>query len=747
MTDDDAPVDEPDPEGAETDAAEAGTSRTDGDGAPVSASTAGAPSSTSAADDDEERSSVVPAWLEVLAIVSATGPLAVGSVALVLAMLEAYSMVASLVIALPLWALSVWTTVRLLGLTSATSRRDHTMAGVVVLIVLASFAWNGIHASEHLWVGRDPGSYAATARVIVRDGKLTTDFFDPFLIGNDTVRPLATAAYTERVVEDGTSTPDHIEYQFNHVISAVLAVGYDIGGPTVMFRIPALLLAVTLLSIYAIAARLTRRSWLGVAAVIAFAASMPYVVNARDTYSESITALFFWAGLLATVHAIRRIDPAVAFAAGALIGGTAMARIDGAVQLVAAAPFALALACRGRRGLVAAGTFSLGAFATFAIGSIDGWGFSSAYYDALRESRRQVEALMAVAWVGCGIAYVLWRTRPAIRSWYSSTTTRLAAVAGVVVTGAMFALWFVRPAVQTVRDPRFTQIVEGLQRLEGRTPDPTRVYSEQTLNWMAWYLGPPAVALAAIGAGFLAWRSMRGETRWLGPVLGIALVIGGSVYLWRPEITPDHIWAMRRFVFVVVPGLAVLAVYGIAQIAQVLRSRIGDVATGALAALAALAVVVAPILATAPVRELQEQANFLGPMDDLCAALPEDAAVLVLQGARSPLTQTIYAWCGTPTASLTEPDPDLIREIAADSAAECRHLHIVSVKRVPTEAHLEVLEDLQPLFSETPTLTREVVNDRVLGLTLTVRPSAYDIEYLQIASAPVDIELDPSCDA
>ncbi len=64
-------------------------------------------------------------------------------------------------------------------------------------------------------------------------------------------------------------------------------------------------------------------------------------------------------------------------------------------------------------------------------------------------------------------------------------------------------IWFaVRPYVQTVRGhPGLAErhFIELLQRLQGLPLDPTRLYSEQTLYWVIWYIGLPTVLLGAFG--------------------------------------------------------------------------------------------------------------------------------------------------------------------------------------------------------------------------------------------------------
>ena len=61
----------------------------------------------------------------------------------------------------------------------------------------------------------------------------------------------------------------------------------------------------------------------------------------------------------------------------------------------------------------------------------------------------------------------------------------------------------VRPYFQTVRgetDPATISYVAELQKLAHLAIDPRRQYSEDSLYWVIWYIGVPAVILGAIGS-------------------------------------------------------------------------------------------------------------------------------------------------------------------------------------------------------------------------------------------------------
>jgi hypothetical protein len=136
----------------------------------------------------------------------------------------------------------------------------------------------------------------------------------------------------------------------------------------------------------------------------------------------------------------------------------------------------------------------------------------------------------------------------------------------------------IRPYLQTVRgqaSPTIIRMVAALQRMAGLPVDGQRQYYEQSLNWVAWYLGVPAVLLACAGAAVLGrrwvratfdWRSspegrssVEAARMWALPFLIIAW--SAATMLWDPAVAPWQPWASHRLVPVVLPGLVLLGVW------------------------------------------------------------------------------------------------------------------------------------------------------------------------------------------
>ena len=69
-----------------------------------------------------------------------------------------------------------------------------------------------------------------------------------------------------------------------------------------MFRVPALLGAVGLLTIYAVGCRLIRRPWLVLAAIAGLAVALPEIQVTRDSFSEAATQVLLWGGVFLLLH-------------------------------------------------------------------------------------------------------------------------------------------------------------------------------------------------------------------------------------------------------------------------------------------------------------------------------------------------------------------------------------------------------------------------------------------------------------
>jgi hypothetical protein len=144
---------------------------------------------------------------------------------------------------------------------------------------------------------------------------------------------------------------------------------------------------------------------------------------------------------------------------------------------------------------------------------------------------------------------------------------------------------------------------------------------------------------------------MRRTLRAAAPAMVVTVLLGllglGSLYLWRPSITPDQLWASRRYVPAILPAFALLATLPLGWVLD--RARPARNWRVAVVSVLGAALVIAPAVSTWPLRQLAQQRGYVGVMLEACDLLGEDATVLVVDPwSAVVLPSAVRAWCDVP---------------------------------------------------------------------------------------------------
>ena len=598
------------------------------------------------------------------------------------------------------------------GLSATTTR----WWGAAYVLATASALVNGRLAAEHSIVDRDPGTYAMTARWLVRGHDLTM----PQLSGPFTGQPLSAAL--------APAGNGEVQFQFVHGLPTLQAVAHWLLGEDGLYRVPAALAALALLALFGLALELLRPAW-AFAGTLLLAISLPFLYVARDGFSESLMLIMIAAGAWMLLAALRAGSRRRAALAGVLLGATACARVDFMVYGLALALVLLWVgtlpgnrepgsAWRGgaRTALLA------GLVPGVAIGLLDVMERSRAYYGAQREAVLQLTAAtVVVVLVG-----VLLARPPAVarrvRALWERHRTRLAAGAvGMVVLAGALAV--VQPLLRTTRDPALmlprAGIFEPLQREAGVSPvDPARTFYEHAGHWIAWHDGWPVLILAIAGAALLVWRVVRGEARAAEGVVLAFAVVPLALIIAKPSIYPDQPWAARRMVPFALPGALLLATAAVAWAVERARGRL---AARAALALGLLALFVPAALVSGRVAGFQEYAGLHRPIDAVCSAVPKDAAVVVVNESNltTVLPGALTSWCGVPASG---PPPGMdVKALTAAWRAEGRELWGVAAT-----------EDALRQAGFTPVASGRTVMRHVLHRTVLGAPDRTDEQIYEL---------------
>jgi hypothetical protein len=567
---------------------------------------------------------------------------------------------------------------------------------ISTLVVVAGFAvWQLAENSQQIIVLRDPGTYLQFAYWIAQQG---TTHIPQSLAAFGGSHPGMTFS-SLGFYQSGTT----IQPQFMAGLPMVLAIGVWAGGTLTAVAMAPIIGACAILAFAGLVGRLAGGRWAPAAALV-LAITLPQQYTSRNTFSETLAQIMLFGGLCLladsfTLTSGRHVLPtpavtswrdgpapnvALAFFGGLAIGLTLLIRIDGASDLLPAIPFLGILLVTRRPQAV---PFGLGLIIGVAYGLADGFLLSRSYLDSLAPSLRPLAiiVLAAVALTGIGMAIVNVRTfRRWIRYLLRSRPLRWLPEAAAVLTVLVIIGFAVRPYFQTVRGetvPATINYVAELQKLAGLPIDGHRQYAEDSLYWVIWYLGVPAVILGTLGLALLVRRGLKSLITWrdsgAARIWALPLLIAGWVIvsvLWRPGIIPDQPWASRRLVPMVIPGLILAAAWMAAWIKERGHQLGASRVAGSIVAVCCVIALLVPAAVTTfgvgttktASGSTRLTANGLAfkrtaqgenrAVRQLCSAIGPDASVVIVDSQTADrFSQVVRGMCDTPTARIDSP--------------------------------------------------------------------------------------------
>jgi hypothetical protein len=381
---------------------------------------------------------------------------------------------------------------------------------------------------------------------------------------------------------------------------------------------------------------------------------------------------------------------------GLALGLTSLVRFDGLLDVLPAIPFAGILIVRRDKNVI---PFCAGLGIGAAYGLADGYLLARPFVNSLQPMPELI-GLIAAWLLAMTVAGVELLRLPGFRGGLRPVLARrpvrwLPDLCAILAVAAIIGL-AIRPYLQTVRGPATggtAAFVASLQRLEHLPVAPGRLYAEDTLYWVIWYVGVPAVLLGGFGLALLvrrcvralfAWRDPSGATRvWALPLAVICC--GSAAVLWQPETVPDQPWASRRLVPLVLPGLILCATWASAWLRGCGRARGASKTAASVVAAFCVAALLVPTLATT----LGLSANHRGKSEALgvsaeglafkrtgpgqvgavarmCGLLgPSASVVIVAPLVAQQFTQTIRGMCGVPTASMAGQPAGTVQSVLA----------------------------------------------------------------------------------
>lgn len=538
---------------------------------------------------------------------------------------------------------------RLLPRAPTTEPLGRSVAIILVVLIATAIVTNFVMRSELIIAGRDGGTYANTASFLVDEGGLFPAAVEEPFIGTDL--EFGGPGFVPR--DDGT-----FWQQFLHASPATYAFFGEIFGKSALFAVNAFLSGVGVLAVFALASRFMTAWWaLLSAAITAF--SLPFVYYSRGTFSE-MAALILTMGGLWVGHIALTTSPRLGLGAGLLLGGATVVRVDAWMGGVALGLLFVSVTwMRDREATGVVGTIFSGFVTVAALGLVDLVFFSEPYLAIVGKSLLPLVIVTAFLRLIATVA-----NSPLFQRLLTAYVAHRAFVINVATAGfvgLLAFLWFGRSLLPPAVAPGVYGI-DALQIVEGLPIEPTRAYTELSVWWLVWYLGLPITTIGFIGATGAIRRALQPGSAALRLVV-LSFIVPALTYFFRPSVNPDQIWAMRRFLPVVIPVLVIAAVVTLAgwvqRASESPKARFIAAPAGRIAVV--LVAVIPVLLTTAPLMLEPDRGGLEQQMVALCDRLGDSRSVLIINDdPEVPLSGRIgpplRSWCHLSVAGIAAGD-------------------------------------------------------------------------------------------
>ncbi len=590
---------------------------------------------------------------------------------------------------------------------------------LAAVVAIAAFTLNAAFPSEQYIGGRDGGTYLATGAWLADNGDLLVDARQGAYAESADLEFGGPGFFDSR--EDGRLRP-----QFLHGFPVVVATGKGVGGDWLMLRVNALLGGLALLVVFGFA-RLFVGSPLALLVEATLAANLVFSFYARAPFSEILALIFIFGGLWALWDAWEAESRRTAVLAGLLLGGSLLVRLDNLLLLIPLVAYLAYVqrAAAGRRSsaVLVRGVWR-GLLPMITLAFID---LIVVTPDYLANHRRQaVPILVGVAIVVVADGLVGTRIGVVARRVSDVRRDRIAWMAGGALLAFLAFAYLIRPLVQEVPGAPYLRLAMDPAELAAGEE---RLFSENSARWLGWYLGPVAVLAGFGGWAWLTSRVLTGRRHLALPFL-LMFSTMALLYLWRPSINPDHIWAMRRFLPLVIPGLLVMGAFLLQEVwdaaARWRAERFWRAGVGVLA----VGVFAGSLLVFAPLADLHEFDGLSADLQRGCDLMGDDAAVLIADtpggSVGSRLAPTYRSHCNLPAAYTTNTDGEFLEQLQGAWEAQGRNLWLLTVDR-------DLLDQME--MGEVHDLL--VGSYDILELTFTRRPA--DVSDFGVAVYAVEV--------
>ena len=398
--------------------------------------------------------------------------------------------------------------------------------------------------------------------------------------------------------------------QFPLAYPVWLGQAYATLGSHGLFGLNGVLAVLSIVIFYGVARFIMAKPYALCASVL-FALNPAQIWISRITLAEIFTQLIIWAGLLLLISAIKNGNKNLARLGGLVIGFTPFIRLDGflLLPLLLFAQFVVKVTSEPDKNPSETWAAAYQTVIPLFVLSFAYYIFANPLY-YLAHASIVAPAGIAALILMLAIALMPRGAQRYLNILLGSRRWLILFTIAIMIL-AVYAYW-IRPEWPPFR--YIAGLGEGHQR----------GYRENTFPNLARYLSFPLVWAAIAGWLALVWRVSRGNE--VSHLTLLWVVVGGSalVYLYEPNVSPDHYWAIRRFVPLVIPGFIIFSVYAASRLTAELPGASVKLVVGIILLFASSVLIRADfrVFSTAEYKGIYRQ------LESLAKTLPDNELIL-----------------------------------------------------------------------------------------------------------------------
>lgn len=431
-----------------------------------------------------------------------------------------------------------------------------------LLLWLPVMLWLMFRPHQFITGAADAGVYVNLGANIAQNGSIV--FQDPLLaniapeLQSVFLRPInnpIASSYIFPAFFVTDSTSGEIMPQFYALHPVFQAAVYDLGGIQAELFLPGLWGLLGGLAIYLTTRQITE--WrIAALALVGLSLNALQIWFARYPTSETLTQFLFWTGIWGTLAWLGNRTPGRlwAFLAGFSLGMSFLTRIDMLFLL----PLLLFLIVwQWRRRQNAWAWFALPALLLCTYSVIHAMWQSQPYFyelyayavKSLLRGPLGLFAALVIGTIGLGLFVYFYDV---IMTFFKKFERPLRII--IIASILLLALygWLIRP-----------ELFDAKSVVDQFSTNDRPVLDAENFIRLGWYLSPVGIWLGVLGICLLVWYA-----DWQKSVLIVLGIFFALFYLWQIRNNPVQIYAMRRYVPVVMPLFIVGAAYFVGWLAQ-----------------------------------------------------------------------------------------------------------------------------------------------------------------------------------